>query len=475
MAMTTRTIAEIRQDLIAAVAVADPETDTSEGSDCWITCNAQAVLDAELQARDLELSRATLPSTATGADLDQHATVWLGTDTRRAATQWFGTVTLTREGASTPVVAIGTVLVHSDGTEYETTEGVAAVDWAASTITVDAQSVDENIGTTGNKAAATPLTVQAPPAGLSASATLASTTTAAIGEEDDETLRARILVITAGQPGSGNAAHYVTWAQTVAGVGNVYTYKRWDGIGHVTVVPLSTTARNRIITAGTLLTAVDTAVQAARPCGCVVTVEAATASAVTVTPTIRVASGYEPGWTGTYTTSAGAHTTTRVYVTADPTTTIEVGDWIVVPIGGNDFSCCRQVVGVTTGASHYIDVESAFETELGVATAPGNAKTVRPGTPNYEAIIDALFDLFDSRGTSSSDDATKPRYPEVATSECPHVYLSDIMAAIDNTVGVVSVDLTAPAANVTNEISPGAAVTLKTLNPAVVVTWGTYP
>lgn len=478
MTMPTRSLAEIREDLIAALSVADPDADTSEGGDLWKLANAEAYIAAELQVRDLELSRSTLPSTATGDDLDQHAIIWLGTDNaRHDATQWFGTVTLYRNDlVVTPVVAIGTALTANDGTQYETTEAVAAVDWTIISITVDAKSTDTHVGTVANKANNSTLVVTTPPADLSSSALLATTTTAALDTETDDALRARILEVTAGRPGAGNASDYVTWATSVAGVSAAFCYPRWDGIGTVTVVPLKSTG-NHVITAGATLTAVQTALDAARPCGCVVTAEAATPSPLTVTPTVRVATGYAAGWTGTFTTAVTTHALTRVYVTANPTTTIEAGDWIVVPIGANDFSCARKVTSTATGATHYINVDEAFVDEDGNETAPAAAggKTVRPGTSNYNAIIAAIKGVFDGVGPSASTDVTKPRYPAVETSACPHVYLSDLTAAIDNVEGVVSVDLTAPVANTTNAVAPGAAILLKTFVPAVVVTWGTFP
>lgn len=473
MAMTTRTVAEIRQDLIAAHAVYDPDLDTSEGSDAWITSNAIAGIAAELQARDVELSRSTLPSTATGTDLDEHARVWLGEDNgRQEATQWFGTVNISRDGVSTPAVAGGTVLVAADGTQYQTAENVVAADWTADTITIIAESVDEHIGTTGNKAATSVLTVSSPPAGLSSTASIAATTTEALDEEDDEHLRGRILEITAGRPGAGNASDYVTWATAVSGVYAAWTYPRWDGIGTCTVVVCGP-ARSRVASVATR-TAAQAAIDAARPCGATVTVETVSLTSTTVTPTIGVATGYEPGWTGTRTTSAAAHTSTRVFVTASPVGTIGVGDWIVAPIGANLFSCCRQVRDVQPP---YIDVSEAFVDENGDESAclAAGGGTVRPGTSNYNDIVEAIRDVFDNLGPSAwnGTGTAAQRYPAPATSWCPHLYRSDLFAAIESVEGVVYCDITAPAANTANSVAPAAALTMLSFNPTIVVTWAT--
>ena len=477
MAITTRTIAEIREDIVAALSVSDPNLDTSEGADAWILANAVAGLCAELQAQDVELSRATLPTTSTGDDLDAHAGVWLpSTDQRRAATQWFGSVVLWRNDLIvTPVVPAGAVLVAADGTQYETVGAVAAVDWIAINIATTAKSVDTHVGTVANKPIATPLTVSAPPGGLSSAANILYTTTAASDEESDELLRARNLEVTAGRPGSGNASDYVTWLTACSGVYAAFCYPRFDGIGTVSITPLGP-PRQRILGGGTVA-ALQAAIDAARPCGCLATVELPTPHQVSVAVTIRQATGYEPGYAGNFTTAALAHTTTRVYVTADPTATIAAGDWIVVPIGANDYSCCRQVVATATGAQHYIDVSTPFETELGVETAPlaAGGKTVRPGASNYEAMMDALFDVFDTLGPSACSTSGRQRYPAPATSWCPYLYLSDLYAAIEGVSGIVSCDIAGPAANHDNTIVVTGAIFLLTLDPEVVVTWGTFP
>jgi uncharacterized phage protein gp47/JayE len=477
MAMTPRTLAEIREDLVAALSVSDPEINTADGGSAWKLANAEAYIAAELQARDLELSRATLPSTATGSDLDQHATVWLGSaNGRHSATQWEGTVTVTRNDlVVTPVVAIGTVMTANDGTQYETTEVVNAADWLSSLTHVVAAESSGAVGTVANKPATTPLTVSAPPAGLSTSATITATTVSAEDEEDDESLRARILEVTSGRPGAGNASDYVTWATAVSGVYGAFTYPRYDGIGTVTVVGLGP-PRERVL-AGGVVTAIQTAIDAERPCGCLATAEAAVGILTGFAATIRVATGYTPGWprtaVPTYTTSAAAHTSTRVYVTANPTTgnNIQVGDWIVVPIGANAYTCCRQVSNVQ---ATYIDVATPFVTELGVETPPlaAGGDTVEPGTPNHEAIMDALFDLFDSLGPAGCSTSGRERYPAIATSWCPHLYLSDLYAAVEGVEGVVSLDITTPPMNITNLVAAGAAnINLLVLNPHTTITW----
>jgi hypothetical protein len=191
-----------------------------------------------------------------------------------------------------------------------------------------------------------------------------------------------------------------------------------------------------------------------------------------------VATGYEAGWTGTFQTANTTHTTTRVYVTANPTATIYAGDWIVVPIGTNDYQCCRQVTATATGASHYIDVSAPFVTELGVETAPlpAGGKTVNPGTSNHEAIMDALFDVFDALGPSACSTYGKQRYPAPATSWCPYLYISDISAAVSAVPGVVSLDVIAPGANHNNTVAAGAAsIEILTLDPDVQIDWASYP
>jgi hypothetical protein len=128
------------------------------------------------------------------------------------------------------------------------------------------------------------------------------------------------------------------------------------------------------------------------------------------------------------------------------------------------------------GADPYLDVSEAFVNEQGVATAPtALGGQIDPGTSIHEAIMDALFAVFDTLGPSACD-AAKQRYPAPATSWLPYLYRSDLFAAIEAVDGVVSCDITAPAANHDNTVAAGAAnIELLTLDPDVSIGWGTYP
>jgi uncharacterized phage protein gp47/JayE len=139
-----------------------------------------------------------------------------------------GTITLT--GVNTTIVASGLVLAHEDGTTYTTTSGGTI----ASGILAVAATCDD-AGASGNKSAGTVLTVQAPPAGVDATASI---TTGFANGADDETqahLLARVLNrIRQGNAG-GTANDYEQWALSITGVSFAYALPLRRGAGTVDV------------------------------------------------------------------------------------------------------------------------------------------------------------------------------------------------------------------------------------------------
>lgn len=64
-----------------------------------------------------------------------------------------------------------------------------------------------------------------------------------LDEEDDETLRQRILEEDRKEEGDGNIADYIAWAKEVPGVGNVLVEPLWQGEGTVRVIILDPDGR----------------------------------------------------------------------------------------------------------------------------------------------------------------------------------------------------------------------------------------
>ena len=156
------------------------------------------------------ISRQLFPDLAERAFLERWASLWALT--RQAATFATGSVTFTGTNGST--IPSGTVLRRADGTEYATTAGGTI---AAGTATVAVSS--SVAGAAGNAATAVSLTVVSPPAGITATATVAAPGLAGgTDQATDALLRARILSRMQTPPHGGSAADYTRWAKEVAGV-----------------------------------------------------------------------------------------------------------------------------------------------------------------------------------------------------------------------------------------------------------------
>lgn len=173
------------------------------------------------------ISRQVFPDTAEAAQLARWAAIW-GV-ARKAAIAAAGPVSLT--GTNGAIVPAGSLLVRSDGAEFVTTAGAVI---AAGVATAQVQAV--TAGVASNSPAAQKLTFAAPVAGVNATATIAAP--GLIGgsdEEDDDSLRARLLDRIRRPPHGGNADDYHRWALEVPEVTRAWVYPLQLGPGTVVV------------------------------------------------------------------------------------------------------------------------------------------------------------------------------------------------------------------------------------------------
>lgn len=102
-------------------------------------------------------------------------------------------------------------------------------------------------------------------------------------EEDDESLRRRILAKAQLPATSGNANHYKLWALEIAGVGDVKVFPLWNGPGTVKVVIIGS---NKQPVSSDIVNAVMEHIEENRPIGAQVTVQSAQPLAINVSATI---------------------------------------------------------------------------------------------------------------------------------------------------------------------------------------------
>jgi uncharacterized phage protein gp47/JayE len=171
--------------------------------------------------------RQIFPDTAEAEQLARWAAIW--GIARKAAVPAAGNIGLV--GVNGSIVPLDTALLRSDGAEYRTT----AVATIAGGVAVVAVAASEP-GLAGNAAAAQKLTFASPVAGVNAIATVAGGGLAAgADEEDDDSLRARLLTRIRRPPHGGNAADYERWALEVAGVTRAWVYPLQLGPGTVSI------------------------------------------------------------------------------------------------------------------------------------------------------------------------------------------------------------------------------------------------
>jgi uncharacterized phage protein gp47/JayE len=177
------------------------------------------------------LSKQLLPDTAEREWLDRHANIWLknadGSVGRKAATLANGTVTFI--GNELTIIPLGTALLGPDGQQYETTEhtvlGVAATECPVRAVTA---------GSSGNLEAGVPLSLRVAISGVNGGATVVDISDGA-DEEDDYSLRVRVLERIQKPPMGGDADDYVAWTKSVPGVTRAWSYPLEQGMGTVTV------------------------------------------------------------------------------------------------------------------------------------------------------------------------------------------------------------------------------------------------
>jgi uncharacterized phage protein gp47/JayE len=175
------------------------------------------------------------PQTASGTYLDQHAQ--LRGLSRRSGVKATGVLRFLVEEAGTTDLPIeaGTVCMTAGLTAFETTQdGVLAA--GQTYVDIPAQAAEPGAG--GNVGAGTVLSLSLPPVGIAA-CTNPAPFTGGTDEEDDETLRGRILATYAQMSNGANTAYYQQAALTFPGVAAASVVGRSRGIGTVDVLVVS--------------------------------------------------------------------------------------------------------------------------------------------------------------------------------------------------------------------------------------------
>lgn len=167
-----------------------------------------------------------MPDTADAEQLARWAAIW--GIARKAAVAANGIADFSgNDGAAIPV---GTALVRSDGFQYQTTSD-AVIAAGVGTVAVEAAIA----GNMGNAEAGQRVVFSAPVAGVNANALLTAGMFGGADEENDESLRARLLDRIRRPPHGGNIGDYERWTLEVPEVTRAWIYPLQLGAGSVTV------------------------------------------------------------------------------------------------------------------------------------------------------------------------------------------------------------------------------------------------
>ena len=278
-----RTLEEIYQEMLDTFA---QQSGYRPHSACDLAARlyAAAAQVQALYAQAAWVLDQSFPQTAQGEFLDYHGET--RNISRIAATAAEGVLRFSVDQAVSQPLNIpeGTVCMTAAGVRYETTEAgaIAAGElWAE----VPARAVEQGEG--GNVGADRVVLMAVAPAGV-ARCTNPQPFTGGADQEDDETLRARILDSYRRLPNGANAAYYEQEAMRFEGVAAAKAVGRPRGVGTVDVyIAASSGAPEE-----PLRQAVEEALQKSREIAVDLQVLAPTLSPVAVTVAVAAASGY---------------------------------------------------------------------------------------------------------------------------------------------------------------------------------------
>lgn len=177
------------------------------------------------------LAKQLLPDMAEKVWLDRHGLIWLensdGSKGRKGATYAQGSAQFV--GTTGTVVPIGTVLVGSNGVQYQTsTEGDIGSGGLGT-----ANAFALTAGIIGNQAAGDIANPSPAVVGVTGSTWLGDVT-GGVDQETDDQLRERVLFRIQNPPMGGSQADYVRWAMSVPGITRAWAAVE-QGIGTMTV------------------------------------------------------------------------------------------------------------------------------------------------------------------------------------------------------------------------------------------------
>lgn len=475
MAFDARTRVAIRDALLAewsARHAIDGRTLlTAPGSPAYLEADALCLQLEGLEANALQVAPDILPTTAGPDAVVRHGEVeGLPRDPATAAVL---TVLITNGPLSSSAALTGQTLQSPAGLAYLPVDGSGNVlgtlgpTNGSGEVTVLARCT--TIGSAGNVPVGTVLTWSSAPTGFATASNTVSDVVQGDEVEDIESYRARVIARRRNRPGSGNREDWKEWAEQCAGVAQAWVYPLLspagtpNTLGCVTVVcagtPQGAGAQNtRVInnTPGAALPAVAGFVEGTHDAAGV-----AVTNGVQLRPATMAAGDYTAETISTQTLDVDltlVNTTPNAF--PFPASYASTGSSVtqVVIAGDRSFLAGKSILvylGTTyarggyaqvlvTAANYNGGLAHTTITFAAVAHAPSNngaGKCVYPAPPNYSAVRDEIFALFDALGPGDTSPAS--RYPAEDVGDRSTLYASSIVAAAKSVPGVLSAATTA--------------------------------
>lgn len=309
-------------------------------------------------------------------------------------------------------------------------------------------------GAATNKPVGDTATLSSPATGIDSSVRFATCGGGGDVESKDE-LAARLVAYDSNRPGGGNVEHLRTIAREVDGVrvADAVVFPSFRGLGTVDVIPIGISGARQM--GADAIAPILSALIAELPPWADVQVQSLLyeSSPQHLDLTVTCAPGYERDFisAGFAIAASPASTTTRIYLTTDPTSVASVGHRIQASVRSAGFWGTYQrtisSMNVPGAGTYYIDVTEPFPAAL-ASTDP----VVLPGGPLFDDIVAALDALFDTLGPSRKNTGTGytyKRHPDPAVAWDDVLRRASITRVVTSVVGTSNLVVTTPASDQT--------------------------
>ena len=260
MAFTIPTREQIYQAFIGDYQVAQPDKNTSRGSDPYRLGRVVSGTVWGILGKVKWMVDKLLPDSVVDWVQDRWGAIY--DFPRKQPEGSTGTNALLVTGTIGNAVPVNSQLTHSDGTVYHVTS-VGSVVGAGGTVTVSVAA--DSKGQATNKSAGETLTFSPPPSGITADATLVASLSGGIDLETPTEFGPRLQQHIAEPQEGGSIADFQEWVLAQTGVKTAYVWAHRRGGGTMDVAGLGPGTGAARVLSDAVMTAIDDYIESVRP------------------------------------------------------------------------------------------------------------------------------------------------------------------------------------------------------------------